>query len=281
MTYIVHGASGAQGSPVLSSLLAGGHAAAAAVRDVSRVEGPSVRVDYAAPETLVAAYEGADGVFVHLPVGAPADQLAFAHAISDAIRAARPGRVVFSTSGYVADTAAADADSPIGVVRRALEESGVSYAIVEPRLFLENLLLPPVVGGVKADGVLRYPLRDDYAVSWVSHLDVAAVVVRLLTDRTVTGIVSVGALPALVGTDLAAGFAEHLGTEVGYQALTPAEFGEIIVPMFGEAGAAPVIASYEWRATNSEEIIPADRSAQTLLGMAPRSVSEWLAALDV
>lgn len=157
-----------------------------------------------------------------------------------------------------------------------LADIGTSYAIVEPRLFLENLLLPPVHTGATADGTLSYPLRTDYAVSWASHLDVADVVVRLLTDTAVTGVVSVGALPGLVGDDLAEGFSRHYGRPILYDAMTPEAFGDMIIPMFGEPGARPVIDSYVWRASQSDETIPEDTSAQKLLGLHPRRVDKWL-----
>lgn len=279
MAYIVHGATGAQGSPVLSALAAAGLPAVAAVRDTSKVDGEAVAVDLSSVDSVAAAYEGAEGVFVHLPVGPLHVQRLQALVIGEAVRRARPQRVVFSTSGYTIGAGGSDLDAP-NVMVRELAASGVSYAIVEPRLYLENLLLLPLLAAVH-EGVLPYPLRADYATSWSSHLDVAEVVVRLLRTPEVTGIVSVGALPGLVGADLAAGFSRYLGAPVSYRAITADEMGEMIIPMFGEAGAAPVVESYRYRAGQPGEEIPADRSAQKLLGLTPRSVEDWLRARGV
>ena len=58
-------------------------------------------------------------------------------------------------------------------------------------------------------------------------------------------------------------------------------FGALIIPMFGEAGARPVIDSYVWRATQDDETIPVDTAAQNLLGIHPRRVHEWLGDLAV
>lgn len=273
MTFFVHGATGAQGSPVLAALHASGQAAAAAVRTPSSYTGPgtAVAVDLDSPASLVDAYRGAEGVFVHLPIGPPAQQIAHALIIADAVEEARPARVVLSTSGYTLD----DPESAVAVLARRLTDSGVSSVVVQPRLYLENLLLPVVVGPVHAAGVLGYPLRDDYAVSWSSHLDVADVVVRLLQDPAVTGVVEVGALPGLVGTDLAQGFAEHLGREVRFESMEPDEFERLITPLFGP-GAAPVADSYRWRATQPHELVGEENSAQRRLGMTPRTVVQWL-----
>lgn len=278
MTYIVHGATGAQGSPVLAALEVAGQPATPAVRDISRVAGQAVAVDLTDSDSLARAYAGASGVFVHLPVGSPDLQAEVSHAVVAAVRKSRPERVVFSTSGY---GSSADAESPAAIMAAGLADGGTSYAIVEPRLFLENLLLPPVHAGVITDGKLNYPLRPDYAASWASHLDVADVVVRLLTDTTVTGVVSVGALPGLGGDDLARGFSRHYDKPVTYCAMDPDAFGTMIIPMFGEVAARPVIDSYVWRASQPDETIPEDTSAQRILGIHPRRVDEWLGELGV
>ena len=273
MTYIVHGATGAQGSPVVAALTSSGHHVTAAVRTPSSYTGPgtAVAVDLASPTTLVEAYRGAEGVFVHLPIGSPEQQLEHALVIADAVDAARPGRVVLSTSGYTLD----DPASAVAVLAARLVASGVSTAVVQPRLYLENLLLPVVVGPVQEERVLRYPVREDYAVSWSSHLDVADVVVRLLQDLTVTGTVGVGALPGLLGADLAQGFADHLGRPVAFESMAPDDFEALLTPLFGPA-ATSVADSYRWRATQSDELVDEATSAQLLLGLRPRTVAQWL-----
>lgn len=287
MTFIVHGATGAQGSPVLAGLIAAGARVRAAVRDVTAVpEGvEAVAVDLADADSLTAAYAGAEGVFIHLPLGAPEQIAAAARGIAAAIAAAKPQRVVISTSGQIVNDPgnplqSAD-DSPIMTLIRASEASGASTAVVAPRLYLENLLLPMVVGPAREEGVLRYPLPEAYDVSWSSHLDVADVAVKLLLDPTITGTVSVGHLPGLSGSDLAAGFAERFGIPVRYEALTPEAFGELILPIFGAEASAPVVGLYQALNALNGNVIGSDRSAQQLLGLTPRSVTEWLAELGV
>ncbi|VXB09956.1 SDR family oxidoreductase [Nocardioides sp. AX2bis] len=272
MTYLVHGASGAQGSPVLSALRASGHQAVAAVRDPTSIEGPAVAVDYDSVDSLVAAYRETSGVFVHLPVGSPQRQAEVAGNVAAALARSGVNRVVMSTSGYPLE----DGSGP-AVLATALEAGGQSFAVLEPRLFLENLLLPPVVGPARTEGVLRYPVRAHYPISWVSHLDVADAAVALLIDGSITGRVTVGALPALLGSDLADGFSTHLGTPVSFEAQDPEDFGRGIIPMFGEQAARPVIDSYVWRQTQVSDVIDEERSAQRMLGMVPRTVAQWLA----
>lgn len=283
MSYIVHGATGAQGFPVLSALRAAGRRAVAAVRDTTSVPDgfESAEVDLADVNSLAAAYTGADGVFVHLPLGAPADLGRYAEVVAAAVARARPHRVVISTSGQIVDQPGtplhAAPESPIIGLIRGAEESGASTAVVAPLLYLENLLLPVVAGPVREEGILRYPLPAAYPVSWSSHLDVADVVTRLLTDVTVVGTVAVGHRPGLTGSDLAEGFSAYLGTGVRYTAITPAEFGGVITPIFGAGAGAGVVGLYELLNAQAGNTIAEGNSAQHLLGIAPRSVTDWLA----
>ena len=287
MADIVHGATGAQGSPILSALTTAGRSAIAAVRHPEAVPDGIVawQVDLASAASLASVYEGADGVFIHLPMGAPEAAAAQARAVVEAVAQARPGRVVISTSGQIVDQPGsplqATADSPIMTLIDGVTGSGVPTAVVAPRLYLENLLLPVVLDPACQEGVLRYPLPASFPVSWSSHLDVADVVVRLLTDASPnTGTVGVGHRPGLTGPDLAAAFSSHLGREVRFEGITPEAFGELITPLFGPA-AAPVVELY--RALNAQDgnTIAEDSSAQELLGLRPRPIEQWLKDLAV
>ena len=287
MADIVHGATGAQGSPILSALTTAGRSAIAAVRHPEAVPDGIVawQVDLASEASLASVYEGADGVFIHLPMGAPEAAAVQARAVVEAVAQARPGRVVISTSGQIVDQPGsplqAAADSPIMTLIDGVTGSGVPTAVVAPRLYLENLLLPVVLDPACQEGVLRYPLPASFPVSWSSHLDVADVVVRLLTDTSpTTGTVGVGHRPGLTGPDLAAAFSSHLGREVRFEGITPEAFGELITPLFGPA-AAPVVELY--RALNAQDgnTIAEDSSAQELLGLRPRPIEQWLKDLAV
>jgi hypothetical protein len=167
--------------------------------------------------------------------------------------------------------------------------SGIPTAVVAPRLYLENLLLPVIIGPAREEGVLRYPLPASFPVSWSSHLDVADVVVRLLTDARPIGVtgsagtastVSVGHLPGLTGPDLAAALSAHLDRDVRFEAISPEEFGELITPLFG-AAAMPVVELYRALNAQTGSVIDRSTSAQRLLEISPRPVGQWLAELSV
>jgi uncharacterized protein YbjT (DUF2867 family) len=280
MTYVVHGATGAQGSPLFRKLVAEGKDVAAAIRNPQNLgAGSTIAVDLTSVQSLIAAYLGAEGVFIHLPLGPESLRLQYAHNIAEAVGVARPNRVVISTSGWALGNP--DDKSALPELIRGVERTGVSTAIIAPRLYLENLLLPIVIEAVKTEGILPYPLGSDYPVSWCSHLDVADVAAALFANSAVTGVVEIGQLPAVTGNELAKSFANHLGRKVRYNSLTPEDFGKRLAVLFGEAVAAEVVAGYKAKALTKDSAIDEKISAQQLLGIKPRTVEQWLVDIGV
>jgi uncharacterized protein YbjT (DUF2867 family) len=280
MTYVIHGATGAQGGPVVAALLAAGKPVVALTRKADVVVPGARVVSVGSAAELTEAYRGAEGVFVHLPIGSEEDRLAYARDIVDAVRAARPARVVFSTSGFTND-APDGGVSAVSTLVDGLADSGVPHAVIAPELFFENLLLPPVVGGAREQGVLGYPLPVGFAVSWASHLDIADVAVALFESTDVSGVVAVGQYPAVTGLELAEAFGARLGRGVVYRAATPEEFRASITPLMGEGPAAGVAELYRLMATLPDRSIAPERSAQKLLGVTPRSTEQWLADIGL
>ncbi|MFM9584091.1 SDR family oxidoreductase [Streptomyces caniscabiei] len=275
MTYVIHGATGAQGAPVVSALTAAGKSVTALTRNPdATVDGARVvAAGYSSVTDLTAAYRGADGVFVHLPVGAEEDRLAFANNILAAVRAARPGRVVFSTSGFPIDPAIGGAAATLAA---GLADSGVSHAVIAPELYLENLLMPYVVDSVRERGVLPYPIRADFPVSWASHLDIADVAVALFERPDVTGVIGVGQYPAITGPDLAEAFAARLGRDVVFEPISPDEMRTSLAPLIGEGPAAGIAEAYLAMSAMPGRSIAPENSAQKLLDVTPRTTTHWL-----
>jgi uncharacterized protein YbjT (DUF2867 family) len=276
MTYVIHGATGAQGAPVVAALATAGQSVTALTRHADAVVAGAQRVvaaDYDSTEKLTEAYRGADGVFVHLPVVAEEDRRAYARNIVAAVRASRPGRVVFSTSGAPVDPETGGAAAALA---GGLAETGVSLAVITPTLYLENLLMPFVLDAVRERGALPYPIRADFPVSWASHLDIADSVVALFDRPDITGAVSVGQYPAITGPDLAAAFGAHFGKDVVFEQITPEQFRSSVAPLIGEGPAADVAGAYAAMSTLEDRSITPESSAQKLLGITPRTTGQWL-----
>ncbi|WNM35773.1 NmrA family NAD(P)-binding protein [Streptomyces sp. Li-HN-5-11] len=280
MTYVIHGATGAQGAPVVSALAAAGKSVTAVTRNEHAVvDGASVvAAAYSSAADLADVYRGAEGVFVHLPVTSEEIRQIFAHNILTAVRAARPARVVFSTSGFPIDP---DIGGAAATLAAGLADSGVSHAVIAPELYLENLLMPYVLNSVRERGVLPYPIRADFPVSWASHLDIADAAVALFDRPDVTGVVGVGQYPAITGPDLAEAFGTRLGQNVVFEPITPEEFRTSVAPLIGEGAAADIAGAYQAMSTMPGRSIAPETSAQKLLDVTPRTTSQWLADMDL
>jgi len=285
MGYVVHGATGSQGAPVAAAIAAARKPVTALTRTADAiVPGAGVLAcDISSAAALTEAYRDADGVFAHLPLGSHKDRLGWARNIVAAVREARPARIVFSTSGGMVDYSESpqEASEAVATVARGLADSGVSYAVIEPRLFLDNLLMPHVVGAVREQGVLYYPLRADFAVSWISHLDMADIALALFERPEITGIVPAGQYPGVTGPDLAAAFGTHFGRAVAYEPLSPEQFRAAAAPMIGEDAASDIAGYYAWLGQLPDLAIRPKRSAQALLGLVPRTTAQWLADMGI
>ncbi|MFI7642350.1 SDR family oxidoreductase [Nonomuraea sp. NPDC049400] len=280
MTYVIHGATGAQGAPVVAALATAGKFVTALTRNPDAVVDGArvVAAGYSSTEELTAAYRSADGVFVHLPVVSEEDRQTYARNIVAAVREARPARVVFSTSGFEIDLAGGDA---VSALVRGLAGSGVSHAVIAPELYLENLLMPYVIDTVRERGGLPYPIRADFPVSWASHLDIADVAVALFERPDVTGVVSVGQYPAITGPDLAEAFGVHFGKNVVFEQITPEQFRTSVAPLIGEGPAADVAGAYAAMSGLPDRSIAPENSAQKLLGVTPRTPGQWLTDIGI
>lgn len=281
MTYVIHGATGAQGAPVVAVLAAAGKSVTALTRNADAVVDGAQRVvaaGYDSTAELTEAYRGADGVFVHLPVVSEEDRLTYAHNIVAAVRAARPARVVFSTSGSPTDP---DTGGAAAILAGGLADSGVPHAVIAPTLYLENLLMPYVLDTVRERGVLPYPIRADFPVSWASHLDIADVAVALFDRHDVTGVVSVGQYPAVTGPGLAEAFGAHFGKDVVFEQITVEQMRASVAPVIGEGPAAEVAGFYQAMSTLPDRSIAPEDSAQKLLDITPRTTGQWLADIGL
>ncbi len=282
MHIVVHGATGAQGRPVALALGVDGHQVVGLTRSVHPGNADFVSADINDPSSLIRAYARAEGVFIHLPIPSdPHDAGRWVPAILQALQQSTVRRVVLSTSGAPIGDAG---PHPIMQGRRdgmrsfvnALQSVVAEVVVIAPRLFLENLLLPFVTGPLLERGVLRYPLPATAKVSWISHRDVAEAVRQGFEPTTAPGIYNVG-LPAVSGNELAAAVGDGLNRKVTYEAITPAEFGELATPLLGESMALGVAALYDaFQDDHTLAITPTDPQ---LVLPDPLTASKWSAQI--
>ncbi|WP_433472411.1 SDR family oxidoreductase [Spirillospora sp. CA-142024] len=223
-TYLVIGATGAQGGAVAKHLERDGHR----VRGFSRRHG-----DLADPAAVRAAFEGVSRASVTLPMVFDRDRVA--RYVDNIITAARRcERIVLNTGNRLPATRTSVAAFE---TRRdaadALLASGIPAVVLRPPVYLENLH--------PAGGVLSYPIPPGHRVAWLAHDDLGALTAAALgRDDLVGTSIDIGGKDVVTGPELASVFG------VEYVSVEPGTFQAFMAPVIGEAAAAGVADTYRW-----------------------------------
>ncbi|GAA4609701.1 NAD(P)H-binding protein [Actinoallomurus liliacearum] len=177
---LITGATGNVGRHLVTRLSASGVRVRALTRDPEAAGLPAgvetVAGDLGRPESLEAALEGVDSVFLVWPFldaeGAPA--------VLDAIKR-RARRVVYLSSLGVDDRAERQADlinQFHADLERAIEQSGLGWTFLRAGTFAANTL--GWAEQVRTGDVVRYPFAGEKAI--IHEADIAAVAARVLTE---------------------------------------------------------------------------------------------------
>lgn len=178
---LVTGATGNVGGAVLEQLVQAGHEVRALVRDPNKL-GPIgekvsvVKGDLAKPETLDAAFAGADKVFL---VCAGDDFLALAGNAIDAAKRAGVKHIVLLSSA----TVIGEHETIIGrwhlEAEAKVKASGIAWTMLQPGAFASNALM--WARTVKAQGAVFQPTGDGKTTP-IDARDIAEVGVKALTS---------------------------------------------------------------------------------------------------
>jgi uncharacterized protein YbjT (DUF2867 family) len=241
---LVFGAAGTQGHPVVDAALE----ADLIVRAASRVpdeavEKLSARVDLVEADltdgdSVLAAMEGMDAVFFHLPILYEPEQAPIMVAnVIDAARATGIQRLVFTTGGYCADQL--PAGEFVDTMRQAVEtllESGLDVVILRPTIYLANLVWPHIIREIRDSGRLTYPPLDPKRqLNWTATEDQAAIVVACLRADVVGEVIDIASPEPVSGPELCQLLAGVYGREVHYAPQTIDEFAETLSHMTNSA----------------------------------------------
>jgi uncharacterized protein YbjT (DUF2867 family) len=220
--FAVLGATGAQGGAVVTALLESGSTVRGITRrtdsaSAQRLSAAGVEVvaaDLSDEASVAQAFTGVDGAYaLTTPFeDGPEAEIAQGRTILDAALAARVPHLVFSS--------VADADQHTGIphfdskaaVEVALAQSRLSYTIVGPSYFYDNML-----GGLDAikAGVFELPLPADAPLQQLSRRDLGRFVAAVLDDPDpVRGARIDIASDQPTGRQMAAALSETLGRPV-------------------------------------------------------------------
>ncbi|WP_327141749.1 SDR family oxidoreductase [Nocardia sp. NBC_01327] len=274
---LVTGATGTVGRAVIDRLRVLGTPVRALVRRPETANLPAdidvVRGDLGAPESLAAALDGVDSVFL-LSAG-PEIPVHDANVAAAAIRAGVRHLVKLS-SGRAGDEAATD---PIPAWHRAGEQavraSGIDWTMVRPLGFMSNAL--HWAPGIRAVDTVRAPYGQG-RIAVVDPEDIAAVAVAALTETGHAGrIYTLSGPQALAPGEQTGILAEVLGRPLRYEEISAAEAHTALLGF----GVAPDMADaiMSLRATALESFTSVVHpSVEEVTGRPPRSFAEWATA---
>jgi uncharacterized protein YbjT (DUF2867 family) len=225
---LVTGASGNVGREVLKQLSQAGHQVRAAYQTPQKAaEAPAgvetTIVDFNRPDTLSAALNGVDCVFLVGPVAPNLVELE-SNATEEIKRAGVPRLVKLSAMGTRAATFPRQHAESEGHIKA----SGAAWTFLRPNGFMQNMVIynASTVRGQNA----FYGSAGDGKVSQVDLRDIGAVAVRVLTEDGHTGKTYTLTGPAaLSNSEIAAILSSVLGREIQYVNLLPNQMKQALL----------------------------------------------------
>ncbi|MFB9236340.1 SDR family oxidoreductase [Plantactinospora siamensis] len=269
MTTLITGASGAVGGAVLRALHAAGHPLRASSRRPERLSLPvgveAVPLDLARPDTVAAAFDGVDQVFLYAEPGG----------IDELIRAAETAgvrHVVLLSSSAVLSP---DAESqPLGrhhlLVERALRRSDLDATLLRPGSFAGNAhgWAHPIRAGGPVE--LPYPQAR---MAPIHEADIADVAVVALTGAARTGReVTLTGPEALTLGEQVGQIAARLGRDIPVRELSRAE-AERQWSRFMPADLAASLLDYQ---AGQVGVTPEITDAAQFTGRPARTFGQWV-----
>jgi len=222
---LVTGAGGTVGSEVVKQLQAAGASFRAAYHsqkkaEAARAEGiDAVVIDYTQPETLRAAFEGVEKLFL-LSGGAP-DQTGREINAVDAAKAAGVRHIV-KLSVIGAETESYSFARVHRPVEKAIEASGAAWTHLRPNGFMQNLQ-NYMIGTIRSQGAF-YSSIGETRIAHVDVRDIAAVAVKVLTEPGHEGRAYTLTGPAgLTYAEMAAQLSSAAGRQINYVDVTDAD----------------------------------------------------------
>ncbi|GGF67464.1 SDR family oxidoreductase [Wenyingzhuangia marina] len=193
--------------------------------------------------------KGVDAIAFMIPVSLPNpfDGLQYAKNVIDAAKANEVNKIVWNTSGWLESQ---KIGSPVDDVKldvyEYLKNSGMDYVIIQPTIYMENMMGPFCAPFITNEKKLAYPTPEAMPIGWIASRDVSAFVVEAIYNVALkSDAFKISGLDNLRGNDLAEQFSQGVKEEIAYYPQKPQEFGDILKPMVGEAGASSVAAYYE------------------------------------
>ncbi len=245
-----------------------------------------VRADLNDADSVARACHGADVVLYTAPTFAE-HRRGVGHIELVGRSAVRAGvrRVVYNTTSWYPS-------EPIGVpsmdrgaaLKCALLATSAPVTIVQPSLFMDNLLTRWVRPHLLRDDEFAYPHAEDLEVSWISLDDVARFMIAAAERDDCAGeTIDIGGPEAVRPARVAEILGRRLGRQISYRRLSPLEFGERMYEVFASSTdvdratyVSDLEAHYRFKNVANPFRVPMEATANRF-SIRPESLSEWCA----
>jgi len=203
----------------------------------------------ASAEKMEEITKGMDAVALFIPVSLknPLDGLTYGKNIIDASKKNGVKKIVWNTSGWLVPQKIGIPSEDVKLdIKEYLINSEIDYVIIEPTIYMENLMGPFCAPFVIQEKKLAYPTPEAMPIGWIASRDVSAFVVEAIFNPTLTAAsFQISGMENLKGNDLAKQFSKGLGETITYYSMPSTEFGNLLKPFVGDEGAKGVAMYYE------------------------------------
>lgn len=226
--------------------------------------------------------KGIDAIALMIPVSLPdpLDGLQYAKNVIDAAKANSVKKIVWNVSGFLVPQKIGIPGEDVKLdIRDYLINSGLNYVILQPSIYMENMMGPFCAPFIKSERKIAYPTPEIMPIGWIASRDVSAFVVEAIyNDNLNADSFRISGLENLKGNDLAEQFSAGVDEKIIYYTQPAKEFGDILKPWVGEAGAAGVASYYEGLQNSTEfppKFNPGMNEVLEKLPVKMTSVAQW------
>lgn len=258
-------AGGVQGGAVVRAALARGYTVRALRRDPQGL-GPStnpqlqfVRGDLNDRAALMAATSGLDHAVLQVPIG-PIDTM-LVQAENAFLAFKRAGLKSFILK-LASASRPAPCEEPSLVANQGIEDlarsHGLSFSVVRPTLYLDNLLKPSALKDLLTHQVFSPPLLSSQAIAWTSAEDCAHAAILALESgarhpHNLGQDYRIAGPESLTGDDLAVRISRGLGQTIRYQAQSLSDFEHEVDAALGAGVGRRVAAKFRYFEAHPQE----------------------------
>lgn len=227
---------------------------------------------------LVEAFRGADVVaFSLIQDHRPGVLTGMAKAVADAATQAGVKRIVYNLAGAVDEVSDQLPATDIRIARATILNGPVPATILQPTVYMDNLMEPWSKPAIVIDGVFAYPAPDDAPISWLSHQSLADNIVAAAESAEAAGKeYRIGGPAAITGTDMAKLLGNHLRREVRYYRLPLETMAAGLNHAMGEPTGDRIVKLYA-RLDREPGFMDLGKSDVSPLGVTPESFGEFVA----